>query len=573
MKLKLSATWSILLIVALMLSVQADERLADVDRKVRGPQDLSLTFRSDFDGTTVPYRLYLPSAYDGEQKLPLLVALHGTNGDSTKYFEHPEYGGGIYKREAEARGLAILCPSEGDPIGRPTEWRGVGELNVLAALQDVCQRFEIDRDRIVLTGQSMGGTGTTYLCCRYPDVFAGGIPLASTYGHLTLLENLRYVPMFYVQGSDDWPIYAQDGPLRIMKRLTQLDYEAELWMVPDVGHNTMAVSTPRVLDWALQQRLVKHPRHVTHRAYLPIHGRAHWLEIVSLQEIGPFAEIDAEVTGRQDIVVHRLRNIAQFILRPAPELLDLSADIQIRVPAAEATETIAVRCEPAEQVRLERKEDGRWMAAVEARDSVPFASTRFEKIARVTAIPTPQGEAETSLGSWTTDAIREATGTDIAIETGRHYRGLPVTVGQELDLFDLLNLIRPSNRALVRFTIDGAGLLEILEDNIRQQESFDGQFLVQVSGCRYAFDRSLPAGKRIVESDINPEQTYTISCTENLLSRGDMLHLAGRLGEIDYETLEPTNITAIWRYIAKHQGRVDAQVDGRIRDLGGSAPE
>ena len=41
--------------------------------------------------------------------------------------------------------------------------------------------------------------------------------------------------MFYVQGADDWPIYAQDGPIRIVGRLEQLGYDAQLWMVQVSG--------------------------------------------------------------------------------------------------------------------------------------------------------------------------------------------------------------------------------------------------------------------------------------------------------------------------------------------------
>lgn len=96
---------------------------------------------------------------------------------------------------------------------------------------------------------------------------------------------------------------------------------------------------------------------------------------------------------------------------------------------------------------------------------------------------------------------------------------------------------------------------------------FDGEFLVQVSGCRYAFDRSRPVGQRIVESDIDPQRTYSVACVEGLLSRGDMLHLAGRFGKIEYEERELTNITAAWRYIDKRNGIIDAQLDSRVRDV------
>ena len=160
------ATLVLLTATALMTSVTFT--LAGGDSVV-GPQDLALTYVSEVDGSSQPYRLYLPSAYDGKQPVPLLIALHGTGGDQNKYFDHPAYQNGLYKTEAEKRGLAVVCPH-----GRgTTEYRGLGENDVLTVLEEVCRRFLIDRDRIVCSGQSMGGTGTTYLCSRYPDLFSG----------------------------------------------------------------------------------------------------------------------------------------------------------------------------------------------------------------------------------------------------------------------------------------------------------------------------------------------------------------------------------------------------------------
>ena len=40
-------------------------------------------------------------------QLPLLVALHGTGGDQNKYFDHETYHRGIYKTEAEKRGVLV----------------------------------------------------------------------------------------------------------------------------------------------------------------------------------------------------------------------------------------------------------------------------------------------------------------------------------------------------------------------------------------------------------------------------------------------------------------------------------
>ena len=93
-------------VLVVVMFISAPEMLVAVDRTA-GPRDLALIYHSDIDDTDQPYRLYLPSAYDGKSRLPLLIALHGTGGDQNKYFDHAAYGNGIYKREAEKRGIVV----------------------------------------------------------------------------------------------------------------------------------------------------------------------------------------------------------------------------------------------------------------------------------------------------------------------------------------------------------------------------------------------------------------------------------------------------------------------------------
>lgn len=533
----------------------------DAADPAHGPADLALTFRSPASGQDQPYRIYLPSAYDGKTPLPLLIAMHGTGGNHNKYFDDPTYANGIYVREAEKRGVVLLCPSEGDPLGLPTEWRGLGEVNVLGLLEQVCERFCLDRDRIVLSGQSMGGTGTTYLCCRYPELFAAGIPLASTYGHLTLLENLRHVPMFYVHGAKDWPVYANDGPIPITKRLSELGYNGQLWMIPDQPHNTMSVSTERVFDWAVRQRRVTHPRRVTFRAYLPIHGRAYWTEIQAIEQIGGFGEIDAAIEP-DNLVTASIRNATRVAIRPEPELLDLAQPIEVRVNGARAFQGT---CTSDEEIRLTLDPDG-WKGRVAPRQIRPFTAYRTHKIGKVVEPPTPAGAAETSMGAWMTNAFRDATGADIVIYNRDHNRGIPLEKGQDVYLVDLINWIRPCDWRLYQFSMTGRELREIIEDNIRN-EAKNARFLVQVAGCSYSFDRSRPQGSRIVQTDLEPERVYRVVCEGHALTRTDTMYLAGHYGKIPYEILDLTSISTAWRYIDRCGGKIDGRLEGRVKDV------
>lgn len=532
------------------------------------PQDLALDFVSPVDGSRQPYRLFLPSAHDGQRELPLLVALHGTGGDQNKYFDHPAYHDGIYKAEAERRGVAVLCPLGTDADGLPTEWRGTAEIYVLAAIEDVRRRFRIDAERIVCTGQSMGGTGTTYLCSRYPDLFAAGIPLASTYGHLSLIANLRDVPMLFIQGGQDWPVYAATGPVPITAEMRRLGYHGELWTLPEAGHNTFGVSTPRVFDWALRQRRVAHPRHLLHRAYFPQHGRAWWVEIQALAKPGGFAEVEAMAEAGNRLRL-RLKNTARLVIRPDPELHDLAAPLMLEL---EGREIFRGHCSVAEQLTLRRRAGG-WKVEVGPRRVAARTDWQACVLGTVGTPPTWAGGPETTLGNWLCDAMRDLSGADIALCTKGHYRvgskmrAAPLQTGQSLRFIELANWLRPSDAALAVFTLAGADLRRILEWNVVDGPNAE-RFLVQVSGCRYRFDRRRPQGSRIVDTDLDPRRLYRIVCNSSAITRTDTLNLGDFFGRLNHEVLEANQLSTAWHYLTRQQGRLEAgPLEGRVVEL------
>ncbi len=525
-------------------------------KSVQGPADLALTHRSPADGTDQPFRLFLPRAYDGQTPLPLLIVLHGTGGSQDTYFDHPSHGGGLYQRLADERGLMIVSP-HGRGI---TEYRGIGEYDVLCVLEQVKSLVPVDEDRVVLSGLSMGGTGTSHLCCRYPHLFAGGAAIGSCFEDLALVPNLKNLPMYYIQGADDWPTYGKEGPIPISRRMQELGYDVTFWVVPDTPHNAVPQTAAQVLDWALERRRVRHPRSVVFHAHLPIHGRAYWTEIREIADPGPPAKLQADVLDNHTLRI-QVENATRIALFPEPELFDLSAPIQVTV---NGTLLPGVTCALGQEICL-LLDSGVWRAKAGLRSLRPLTAYRTHRVGTVVSAPTQDGPAETTMGNWMADAMRDATGADIAIYNRRHYRGIPLRNGQELFMIDLFDWIRPYAWCLSTFQISGRDLLDILEDNIRDGEK-EKEFLVQVSGFRYAFDRSRPQGNRIVETDIVPTRTYRVVCEKQTLSR-ENIHLAGRYEKIPHEDLEISIISAAWRSIHRHHGRIEARAEGRVRDL------
>ena len=57
------------------------------------------------------------------------------------------------------------------------DYRWMGERDVLKCIERRAQRFQLDEDRVYLTGESMGGNGTWLLASRHPDTFAAAAPV------------------------------------------------------------------------------------------------------------------------------------------------------------------------------------------------------------------------------------------------------------------------------------------------------------------------------------------------------------------------------------------------------------
>jgi predicted esterase len=521
-----------------------------------GPADLALTYRSSVDDTDQPFRLYLPEGYDGEKPMPMLVVLHGTSGDQDSYFDTAAYGDGLYKRLADKHGVIVVSPH-----GRGvTEYHGIGEHDVLSVIDHVKQHFAVDEDRVVMSGLSMGGTGTSYLCGLYPDQFAGGVAIGSCYKDLALLPNFRHVPMLFLQGQYDWPLYGKEGPFPGSVRLKELGYDAVLEMVPKSPHNAVPLTGDRIFEWTVEQRRVRHPEHVSLRAYFPIHGKAYWVEVREIARIGRPASVEARVIDRRTIDID-IENGACIALFPDPALLDLESPVEVR---ANGKGLGQVTCSSEQEIRLTAVGDG-WQVGTATRNARQPLDYRTHRIGKVITAPTQEGPVETTMGTWMANAMRHATDADVAICNGRYQRGIPLEDGQDLHLVDLVNWIRPCIWALCTCDITGRALLEIVEDSI-----YDGrkrlQFLPQVSGCSYTFDGSRPRGNRIPETDIDPDRVYRVVFEKQALSR-ETLHLAGYFEQIDFVEHDITIISAAWAYVEKCGGVIDARLEGRVREV------
>jgi poly(3-hydroxybutyrate) depolymerase len=177
-------------------------------------------------GEIMPYRVFVPSKYDGKTKLPLVVVLHGSGADSDTYFK---LRGPVLTQEAEKHGFIVVTPMGYRPSGgwgraagpapggpapggaataAPDPGRArtaaLSEKDAFNVIELVSKEYGTDPARTYLMGNSMGGGGTWFLGAKYPEKWAAIAPCAATtVGEGFPYEKLKGMPLLYTVGEND----------------------------------------------------------------------------------------------------------------------------------------------------------------------------------------------------------------------------------------------------------------------------------------------------------------------------------------------------------------------------------
>jgi 5'-nucleotidase len=137
----------------------------------------------------------------------------------------------------------------------------------------------------------------------------------------------------------------------------------------------------------------------------------------------------------------------------------------------------------------------------------------------------PSRSEETNVGDFIADAFRKQTGADVAILNGGSIRADSLIDAGELTRRDVLSIL-PFPNPVVKLEITGATLRAALEHGVSRslEDKQPGRF-PQVSGMRFTFDATRPAGSRVTEVTIqgqplDDKKTYTLATTSFLAVEG-----------------------------------------------------
>lgn len=162
------------------------------------------------DYAKIGYCVQLPPEYDPNRKYPTLIALHPASRSSAQELDWwcGPWKDGIRFGKPTREGYIVIAPKWTFPGQISYDFSPLVHAAVLFSLRDAFGRFNIDTDRVFLTGHGIGGNAAWDIGLAHPDLWAGVIPFCAVAGGpiLDYDTNAQHVPLYFVGGELDCTI-------------------------------------------------------------------------------------------------------------------------------------------------------------------------------------------------------------------------------------------------------------------------------------------------------------------------------------------------------------------------------
>ncbi|GKU27502.1 dienelactone hydrolase family protein [Clostridium folliculivorans] len=212
----------------------------------------SFEFKKDVT-IKLKYLVYLPQSYDKNKKWPLILSLHGSGERGDNLDKVKKWG--IHKILRENNDLPFIVVSPQCPSGEIWEM----QFNALKdILVDVEKDYNIDKERIYLTGYSLGGYGTWNFTILNPEKFAAIVPISGGAISPQKALRLKNIPIWVAHGDNDNIVDFEESR-RIVEYLKKHNSNVVFKVYKGLGHEvcTTAYENPELFNWLLKQRKIK----------------------------------------------------------------------------------------------------------------------------------------------------------------------------------------------------------------------------------------------------------------------------------------------------------------------------
>ncbi|HVB86020.1 MAG TPA: alpha/beta hydrolase-fold protein [Candidatus Dormibacteraeota bacterium] len=225
-------------------------------------------------GMDMPYRIYVPTTWDGHSSLPLIVMLHGAGSDENRYLDgHNKQ----LLKLAEQHGYVLVSPlgynrfgAYGTPLKLPAVFGQpeavfakqrtavtpqdertlqLSEKDVINVLEIVLNEYPIDQMSMFLMGHSMGSGGTWYLGAKYSQLWRAIAPMSGPFVDESNYPWYRIKPMPIMMSEGTLALPSVKGSYAMRDWMIANNFNLE-YMQVDADHGGMVpLVLPAVFDF------------------------------------------------------------------------------------------------------------------------------------------------------------------------------------------------------------------------------------------------------------------------------------------------------------------------------------
>jgi poly(3-hydroxybutyrate) depolymerase len=147
-------------------------------------------------GGEIKYHVQLPPEYHTGRPWPVLVVLHQANETAKNALAR-------WSGQGSRNGYVVAAPEWSSVPGHAYEYSAEEHNAVLDLLRDLRRKFQVDSDRVFLTGSASGGNMAFDVGMSHPDEFAGILPISGLQGNWgdRYRRNAQYLPYYVVAGD------------------------------------------------------------------------------------------------------------------------------------------------------------------------------------------------------------------------------------------------------------------------------------------------------------------------------------------------------------------------------------
>ena len=206
-----------------------------------------------YENDTLNYRILKPLNYNPNKQYPVHLFLHGSGERGNDNSSQLTHGGKLFlkKENREKYNSWVIFPqcSKNDrwPSLSSDQWDKSFNNNnskpnkslglVIRLMDKFIEKNQVDKQRIYLSGLSMGGMGTFEILFRRPNMFAAATPICGN--GIPQLAKLYAdkVPLWIFHGSDD-NVVSPKYSLAMAKAIIEAGGSPKMTLYENTGHGS-----------------------------------------------------------------------------------------------------------------------------------------------------------------------------------------------------------------------------------------------------------------------------------------------------------------------------------------------